>query len=174
MATWLEEDSKLSVDGGPRRRRRDLRGLAAGGTGDGADALRSAIAQGGTARQRRDSAGMVHTRGQDVDSTAVGSTLVTAAKLRDCARAKRLQGAKNLTTAGGNAEHQGVLKAWSQSQVEELIQKLLQQKVLREEKESAGGKGKGGKGKWKAVKRLREGVNFEKFRNGDIVMPRAE
>lgn len=35
---------------------------------------------------------------------------VTAAKLRDCARAKRLQGAKNLTTAGGNAEHQGVLK----------------------------------------------------------------
>jgi len=87
---------------------------------------------------------------------------VTAAKLRDVLRGKRLQGSKAIQTAAGNVADKGILKAWS------LIQLMVQQKVLREEKETMKGAGKG-KG-WKAPKRLREAANAAKLRNGDLTL----
>ncbi|CAL1170293.1 unnamed protein product [Cladocopium goreaui] len=96
---------------------------------------------------------------------------VTAAKLRDVLRGKRLQGSKAIQTAAGNVADKGMLKAWNQSQVDELIQLMVQQKVLREEKEKVGGQKGAGKGKgWKAPKRLREAANAAKLRNGDLTL----
>ena len=47
--------------------------------------------------------------------------------------------------------------------MDELIQLMLQRKVLREEKESMG------KG-WRAPRRLREAANADKLRNGSITL----
>jgi len=89
---------------------------------------------------------------------------VTAAKLRDAARKRKVDGTKAFTAAVAASEHAAALKEFSHSQVEEMISKLLQNKVLTEYKEKMFGKGKG---KFKVL-RLKLGPNAEKLRQGNL------
>ncbi|CAE6933433.1 RECQL2 [Symbiodinium sp. CCMP2456] len=89
---------------------------------------------------------------------------VTAAKLRDAARKRKVDGTKAFSAAVAASEHAAALKEFSHSQVEEMISKLLQNKVLTEYKDKMFGKGKG---KFKVL-RLKLGPNADKLRKGSL------